>query len=234
MKTRHVRSAVTAGLLTFGLAALGPVSGRAQQATVLPDGETDITVVGCFAKDHVKGHDKWVLANPTIGPATTVPESACTTTGGAQMIKLEKVKKHHFEGFGLIGHRHGKDVYGAGQWAEVTGRLEKVEGDADNLRELKVSSIRMVPVAVPQPVAEVIPAPAPEPIPAPAPMPEVSAAPAPAPAPAPVATTGVVEGPKKTLPKTASPLPIIALLGFVSLLGGLTLLADRRRSLGRG
>jgi LPXTG-motif cell wall-anchored protein len=53
------------------------------------------------------------------------------------------------------------------------------------------------------------------------------------PAPEPVATAGT-ETPKK-LPKTASPLPLIAMLGLFALSGGLVLgLVDRRRVPQRG
>jgi LPXTG-motif cell wall-anchored protein len=56
-----------------------------------------------------------------------------------------------------------------------------------------------------------------------------AAAPAPAPAapPAPAATSG---GAPKTLPKTASPLPVLGLAGLVSLLAGLGLIVRRRRA----
>jgi LPXTG-motif cell wall-anchored protein len=54
------------------------------------------------------------------------------------------------------------------------------------------------------------------------------------PAEQPVATAGV-ETPVKKLPKTASELPLIALLGLFALSGGVVLrLVDRRQALGRG
>jgi hypothetical protein len=58
---------------------------------------------------------------------------------------------------------------------------------------------------------------------------------APAPAPyieEPVGTTGVMK--RHHLPKTASTLPLVGLIGFVSLLGGLTLHVFGQRSLRRG
>jgi LPXTG-motif cell wall-anchored protein len=65
--------------------------------------------------------------------------------------------------------------------------------------------------------------------PAPAPAPAAAAAPAPAPAPAaePVAAAAPA---KKKLPKTASPVPMVGLLGVLSLASGLALTIRRRRS----
>ena len=82
-------------------------------------------------------------------------------------------------------------------------------------------------VAAPAPVAAA-PAPAPKPAekPAPAPAP-VAAAPAPAPAPA----AAPAPAPAKKLPKTASELPLVGLMGAFSLAAGLGLsLARKSRS----
>ncbi|MGH7347846.1 MAG: hypothetical protein ACREK4_23275, partial [Candidatus Rokuibacteriota bacterium] len=86
------------------------------------------------------------------------------------------------------------------------GRLEReTSSNPENLRELSVRSFRLIPV-VPQ-RAEAAPAPVPAP-------PAESPAPAPA-LPAPVATSGIQE----PLPKTASPLAVIGLLGLLSVAG---------------
>jgi len=63
------------------------------------------------------------------------------------------------------------------------------------------------------------------PAPAPAPAPAATAGAAPSPAPAP--TTGVQE---RELPSTASPLPIVGLIGLASLAAGLGLTIRRRRA----
>jgi len=88
-----------------------------------------------------------------------------------------------------------------GRWVEIYGKLEReTSTDPDNHRELDVKSFRLVPVVRPR--AEAVPAPAP-----------IFEEPAAPPAETPVATSGVA------LPKTASPLTAIGLLGLLSLAG---------------
>ena len=88
-----------------------------------------------------------------------------------------------------------------GRWIEIYGKLEKeTSTDPANYRELDVKSFRLVPVVRPR--AEAVPAPAP-----------IFEEPAAPPAETPVATSGVA------LPKTASPLTAIGLLGLLSLAG---------------
>jgi hypothetical protein len=70
------------------------------------------------------------------------------------------------------------------------------------------------PAPAPAEVAQNTPAPAPEPAPAPA---EVAAAPAPAPEPAPAPALVAENNTPATLPQTASNLPLLALLGFLSI-----------------
>ena len=101
------------------------------------------------------------------------------------------------------------------------------------------------PVAPAEPVAAAPPAPAPEAevaaVPPPAPFPEapVAAAPPPAPAPEPTPQTSTAqqappEPPRQVaqapLPKTASPLPIIGLIGLLSLTAAAGMRLLRRRS----
>ena len=101
------------------------------------------------------------------------------------------------------------------------------------------------PVAPAEPVAAAPPAPAPEAevaaVPPPAPFPEapVAAAPPPAPAPEPAPQTSTAqqappEPPRQIaqapLPKTASPLPIIGLIGLLSLTAAAGMRLLRRRS----
>lgn len=76
----------------------------------------------------------------------------------------------------------------------------------------------------PQQVAQARPpAPAPEPEPQPAPEPQAQPEPEPAPAPAPVSE------PEPTLPRTASPFPLIGLAGLLSIGAGLALHIATRR-----
>jgi len=242
MNGRHV-NVVVAGLVTCGLAAIFPAVGGAQDIPgAIQEGTQDVTgaiergvqnvtelpkkgyvtLVGCFTQGTIKNHERYVLLNPTVGPATTVPDSACSATGNDRMIKLERVKKHYMA-----------ERIALGQWIEVSGKLEKNgDQDEDNVRELEVSSFRPVPVAAPH-VAEVMPTPAPTPVTPPAAPTVEPAAPAPE-APAEVGTTGVITEKHHRLPHTASPLPLAGLVAFISFGSALALQAKRRRMAGRG
>jgi hypothetical protein len=204
--------AITIGLLAAGLVAFAP-NGRSQDISDLPKGPA--TLVGCLQLQSTEEgntkHEKYLLVQPTMGPATTVPEATCSPTGNEPMLKLEHIRKRHL------------DVVNVGQWIEVTGKLEKAKHHST--REFSVSDVRAVPVAPPR-IAEARPMPAPPEPPAAA-APPIAAPPvaAPAPeAPAPVATTG-------RMPRTASPLPLTALIGFLALSVGFALrLVGRRQS----
>jgi hypothetical protein len=225
MARRYMRRAITAGLLTCGLAATAPASGWAQEANVLLAPVGQITLVGCFAEQRVKRHNKYVLLSPSIGSATSVTEATCTSTGTGR-IKLEKLHKAHLLDTSMLG-----------RWVEVSGDLRKMgDGDADDIRDMHVTAIRAVPVVAPS-TAEVLPAPAPPPAMEVQPAAPRAEAIAPAEA-APVGTTGVMEQPKEKhkarLPHTASSLPLIGLIGLFAIAGGFALgLVDRRRTLGR-
>ena len=209
MTIRRASSAITAGLLTCGLVAIALGRGSAQQASALPEKGGPITLVGCFLHMEVAGHgEKFVLVTPMLGPATSVTEATCTSTG-TQIVELDDMNR-------MLKVDRSK----VGRWIEVNGRL--AEGH-HAVRELHLNTYRFVPVVAPR-VAEAAPA---------APTPEtIQPHPAPAPAPVsettPTATTGVAE----PLPSTASSLPLIGLIGFLALTGGLGLrLIDYRRTL---
>jgi hypothetical protein len=214
--------AITAGLLAGTLATFA-LAARAQDSPSSPGkgGKGDVTMVGCLLSggeenygspgQHSPGkhqHGHYILANTTVGTATSVPDASCSNTGG-ETIKLERMKKLDPNGVNV------------GQWVEVSGKLEK------NQHEMHVKSFRAVPVVAPR-AAEARPIPeAPSYVPL-QPAPTVEA---PAPAPAPIATTGV-EKKARRLPKTASQLPLIELVGLLGFAGGLALLVDRRRVTG--
>jgi hypothetical protein len=215
--------AITAALLAGSLATFALATARAEDSPGSPEkhGKGNVTMVGCLLSgggenygspgQHSPGkhqHGHYILANATAGPATSVPDASCSDTGG-QMIKLERMKKLDPDGANV------------GQWVEVSGKLEK------NQHEMHVKAFHAVPVVVPR-AAEARPIPeAPSYMP-PQPAPTVEA---PAP-PAPIATTGV-EKKARRLPKTASQLPLIELVGLLGFAGGLALLVDRRRVTGR-
>lgn len=221
MTIRRLSCGIAAGLLACGLVAIAPAKGSAQvrEGTAsgpafLPEQGGPITLYGCFLRMKVADEGtKFVLVNPTPGPATSVPEATCTSKGTEQMVELDDVHTNL--------HKHHLDRSKVGRWIEVTGRLEKTGHQA--LREVHVNTYRIVPVVAPR-AAEAAPVPTPETIqPAPAPAAPLEARP--------TATTGVTE----ELPHTASSLPLIALLGFLALAGGLALrLISYRQMLSRG
>jgi len=206
MAIRHLSHAIAAGVLACGVVAITPAHGLAQESATLSDTPGPITMYGCFARTRV-GHEghKFVLANPTVGPATTVPESTCSVSGNEPMVELDDIHANV--------HKHHLDAGKVGHWVEITGRLNKVKHQT--LREVDVRSYRLIPVEAPR-VALAEPTP-PPPVqyqpytPAPAPVPEAAAPPAPE-----------IQAPAQ-LPKTASPMPLVTLIGIVSLVGGLAL-----------
>jgi len=106
---------------------------------------------------------------------------------------------------------------------QIHGKLEsETSKDPDNLRELDVETVKVIPVVVPRPAQTASAAPAPAPAAAPAPR-AYQASPAPAAPEAPV---------HHTLPKTASQIPAIGLAGFFLLAAGLGLRTMRLRQQG--
>jgi hypothetical protein len=189
--------------------ALMSVAAPAYPQDLLPRDQGGlVTVAGCLQMGGKHG-DEYVLASPIPGPVNSVQEATCKAPIDSRALDLDDVRKAGMNE-SLLGH-----------WIEVNGRLEKEEStDPDNLRELGVRSFRVIPVIPPRAEAA-----AAAPIilePAPAPTPTAEATP-----PAeekPVATTGTLP---VTLPKTASPIPIIGLLGLFALAGGFALRVNR-------
>jgi hypothetical protein len=193
MTLRYVSGAFIAIVMSCGLMTVALAEAQTQGAGLPPPEESAvITLAGCLQYHD----DQYVLANPKRGPLANVPEGTCTATVDERAIDLKDT-----EDFGInqsmLGH-----------WVEVNGRLEReTDSDLTNLRELEIRSFRMVPV-LPPPViiSQTTEA---------APAPEPPIAPPEPPVEEPVGTTGV------TLPQTASPLPMLGLLGLLSLAGGL-------------
>jgi LPXTG-motif cell wall-anchored protein len=184
----------------------------------LPKGH--ITIVGCFYRD-VDGdgdHAHYMLADAKMGPATAVADQNCTPSGAGQLIRLKDA-----DDVGLT-------QVASNRWVELYGEMGSPK-DADDARKFEVKSFREVPLAQRPRIAILIP-------PAPAPRAAVETPPAQevgvTESPKPMATSGETPYERK-LPKTASELPLIALLGLFALAGGLVLgLVDRQKVLGRG
>jgi len=217
MHIPYVSRAAIVVAMTAGALAVAPRFARAQDASVLPDEPGPVTLVGCFSRETVEGRDKYVLVNPSVGQGTTVPDAACSATPGAPMIHLDDVHSHHLDQVPL------------GRWIEVRGKLGRVK-HGDELREVQVKAFKEIPVAPPAAAALQAPESVTIPEPAEPKAPEIAAElpaqPTAAPASsAPVGTSGV----KAELPKTASPLPSIALVGIVAIATGLVVGRYRRR-----
>ena len=202
MALRNVSGGVTTVAIAFGL-MIGPANAQQRDGGLLPLHESGtVTVAGCLLRgDQVSGgdKDKYVLAN--LQNIANAPGQTCTADPGATAVQLDNPRKGNIDESML------------GKWVEVSGRLEKETSTDNILRELDVNTARVLPEA-PRAVAAVVePEPVPEPI-----------APEPSPAPVPVATSGQAD-----LPKTASPAPLIAMLGLFAVAGSLAVRSFRTR-----
>jgi hypothetical protein len=209
MSLRYVCGAVAALALSIGAPAVTPAYAQSQE--LLPPEESGpVTAAGCLTIGGKNG-DQYVLTHVVPGPLASVPEATCTAAADVLDIDLDHAQQH------------GLNQSLIGRWIEVDGTLEKeTHITPHNQRELRVKSFRMVPVVPPREAAAA---------PAPAPQLEQPAAPTSSDTTPttveerPVATTGEVP---PALPKTASPIPLIGLLGLLSLAGGLALRSRAR------
>jgi hypothetical protein len=249
MTIRHAcSSAVTAGLLTCGVAVFAQTSGQAQSVNDLGEEGGPITIVGCLQREpdyrrqegtggvRAGMGNEYILVNTTIGSLPSVPEATCTTTNTGAAVELTGGRERRLDK-SLVGH-----------WVEVSGMLKKAKlegavgtsgsvtprptggfdpfGHDLKLREVNVESFRVVPVSAPL-AARAAPEPAIEPEPAP-PQPVTPEQPA--------ATTGVqAQVQPEQLPHTASALPLTGTIGLIAFAGALALRAfGRWRVVGRG
>ena len=175
------------------------------------------TLVGCFIRmtDSDGDHATYTLADAVPGPATTVADQNCVASGTGQLLKLK-----HADDVGI-------NQLASGRWVEVYGELGHPK-DADDMRKFELKSFREVPLT-PQPRVAILMIPRPAPAVETPPAQEQAVTESPKP----IATAG--ETPKeKKLPKTASELPLVALLGLFAISGGLALSAlNRSRVSGR-
>jgi hypothetical protein len=181
----------------------------ARAQILAPEESGMVTVAGCLQIRDADHKDQYILANPVPGPVDSVPDGRCSATIDERAFDLDKT------------HKSGMNESLLGHFVEINGRLEKeTHVSLDNLRELSALSFRVVPVVPPQVEVAVVEPIAPPPIrETPTPRAETRSEETP------VATTGTTL--PATLPKTASPLPGIGLLGLFGLAGGLALRVNR-------
>lgn len=228
MTLQHVYGA-TVVVLAFGVVTVDPAYAQRHDGNLLPqDQGGQVTAVGCLVRGSaVRGgkEKNYVLARPKKGPVSSVPDGACTTDPGDDALDLNDTSKVD------------KIDSLLGRWVEISGRLEKeTSKDPDNLRELDVVALKMVPVMPPRPAATptaarqstTTPAPAAAPRPAPQAR-EPNTAPAPAAAPSPSVSASSPVEPHRSLPKTASNVPAIGLIALLLLAAGVVLRGFRLR-----
>jgi len=200
-----LRSLSSASIAAVLLSGLNTATASAQNTTLLPAEESAvITATGCLQRAGKERNSHYILTSPRLGAVASVTDGACNEPIDARAVELEDADDH------------GLNPTLVGNWIEISGRLEReTSTNPNNLRELKVRSFRLVPVVPPQ-RADVTPAPLPPPV-------LESLAPAPQPAAPPTAIA-------EPLPKTASPLAMIGLLGLLSSAAGLGFRMFRSRS----
>jgi hypothetical protein len=257
MKTQHVFSASAAAVLVVSMAAFAqtpqsasPSTQAGQQSTTQASRqpETPVTLVGCVMRetdyrkstDSGKGGpvgtglgrgDEFVLVNATKasgGDSSAAPAdcSSATPTGAAYELSGSREKDlaqyvgRPVEISGTL--KEAKTEAGPAGEPKPTGGVDPLKQDL-KLFEVDIASFRPLPAGqsaaanppaaqAPSPAAPAAQPPAPEPQPAPATPPSQQSASA---------------APRENLPRTASPLPLTALLGLLSLASGLVL---RRRA----
>jgi len=157
------------------------------------------------------------VEKPVEVKTTTIKDGEVFSVSGSTLVTREKDGFHTY----VVpkGFRFNVEGQGEKSVADLTKGM-KLNATIVHTSTKMETEVQRGKVAGEAPVA-----PAPAPVvaaPAPAPAPVAAPAPAPAPAPEPAAPA------KKKLPKTASPVPFIGLLGGLSVLAGAGLRAIRR------
>jgi hypothetical protein len=247
MSTRYTRSVLAAAVVTCAFAGWG------SRAAFADNGKSPVTAIGCLqgereyryqhesSKFAGTGHglgNEYMLINAVVGGPDLKVEpiseqeaaTDCITAGGSgRAIELKGSAEDTLTG--MIGKRvviHGMLLHADDDVVGTSGSYDLAPGTRgwfdplrhDNkLREVEVQSFSLVPVAAPPSEATVIIEQQETIIEPPAPAAAPPEAPAPAPEPAPA------------LPKTASQVPAIGLIGLLSLPCGVGLyLFNRRRA----
>ena len=248
MRTRCTRTVLVATVVTCAFAGWG------SRAAFADNGKTPITAIGClqsereYRRQHESskfagtGHglgNEYMLINAVIGgpdlqvePITEQEAATNCIAAGGSGIALELKGSAEDTLTGMVGRRvvirgmllHADDdvVGTSGQYnlqPGTRGWFDPLRHD-NKLREIEVQSFSLVPVEEPE---ETVIIGAQETIIEPPPAPAAAPPEAPAPAPAPPASAPV-------LPKTASQVPTIGLVGLLSLALALGLRVFNRRA----
>ena len=247
MNTQHSWSLLTVGVLAGAVIGIAPRPALAQLGPITEDHhKLPVTAVGCLQreKDYRHQHDsgrggflrtgagdgdEYILVNATVGVASMHVEPASEAESANCLASPENGQAIELTGHGekdldpLVGRRvvisgmlknakHDPEAVGtSGAFTPVprSGGVD-ILGSELELREINVDSFALAPVLAPRPKEEAAIAPA-EPAP-------IAPAAEPAPQPAPVTEEAAVIVAQE-LPKTASPLPTVGLIGLLSLAG---------------
>ncbi len=248
MSTRYTRSVLAATVVTCAFAGWG------SRTAIADDHKMPVAAVGClqgerqYRREHESSkfagtgyglNNEYVLVDAVIGGPSlniepvTEQESNCEAgIGSGQTFELKghgESDLRQFLGRRVVIHGrldHAKHDTGA---VGTSGTFTPLPTDGGSplgsdlkLREIRVEGASLVPIRV---ITEAEPVyhGAPEAAPAPPPVAEAPQAPAPA--------TSAPQAPVAPLPKTASPVPAIGLIGSLSLVCGVGLyLFNRRRA----
>jgi hypothetical protein len=247
---RHAFIVMSAALLICAAIASGPANARTMNAIHHDDDKSPITLAGCiqleseYRRQHGFGSarfglgdgDEYILIDSQPGPVRemTATEALCSNLGNGRAYELTGSGEDRLAAY--VGRR-----------IEVTGMLKHADSDLVldpsgavvatepnagrgdlGLFEVNVASHREIPIAPPvATVIEII-----KEVPAP-PAPVATAGTAPA-APEPQATAPAqpepmaAHAPRERLPRTASPLPLVGLIGLLSLAGAFAVQVQRR------
>jgi hypothetical protein len=250
MSVQHTVGLLAAGIVTSTLTAFVDRPASAQ-AVSGGDDKIAVTAVGClqrerdYRREHSKGRggflgtgagagDEYVLINASVGapsmPIAAVTEEESTNclasrrTG--QDFELTGGPEDHLSGLvgrrvvitGMLKHaKHDSQPVGtSGTFTPAPTSGGPLPGDL-KLREINVEEFSLAPVAAPAAFPNAVP----ELVPS-----------LPAAEPEPSASAESPQQPEQTaaapLPKTASPLPLIGLIGLLSLAGAFALRLCRR------
>jgi LPXTG-motif cell wall-anchored protein len=251
MSTRYTRSVLAATVVTCAFAGWG------SRPAIAGDDEMAVTAVGCLQGEREYRHqthdskfagtghglgNEYMLINAVIGGPSAQVEpiteqeaatNCLTSRGSGEVIELKGNAEPDLAG--MIGRRvvihgmllHTKHDVPVGTSGTYTpgptggGWFNPLKHDLKR-REISVESFSLVPVLQPEETVIISER---ETVVEPPPPPAVAPPQAPAPAPAPVA-------PPPALPKTASQVPTIGLIGLLSLACGVGLyLFNRRRAI---